>query len=47
MSARDAISAVADAVGVRRVYGEPLEREGVTASPAAMLIGGGGGGSAV
>jgi uncharacterized spore protein YtfJ len=35
-----------DAIGPRRVFGEPVEREGVTLVPAATVIGGGGGGSA-
>jgi uncharacterized spore protein YtfJ len=33
-----------DAIAVRRVYGEPIERDGVTVVPAAMVFGGGGGG---
>ena len=31
-------------VGVGRVFGEPIERDGVTLVPAATVIGGGGGG---
>ena len=34
-----------DAVTVKRVYGEPYEKDGVTVIPAAMVAGGGGGGS--
>lgn len=33
-----------DAVTVRRVYGEPIEREGATVISAARVAGGGGGG---
>jgi uncharacterized spore protein YtfJ len=33
-----------DAVSVRRVFGEPLERDGMTIFPAAVVAGGGGGG---
>jgi uncharacterized spore protein YtfJ len=34
-----------DAVTVRRVFGEPYEKDGVTVIPAASIFGGGGGGS--
>jgi uncharacterized spore protein YtfJ len=34
-----------DALAVRRVYGDPVERDGVTVIPVAALRGGGGGGS--
>jgi uncharacterized spore protein YtfJ len=33
-----------DAISVRRVYGDPVEQEGVTVIPAAKVGGGGGGG---
>jgi uncharacterized spore protein YtfJ len=33
-----------DAMAAKRVYGEPVEREGVTVIPAASVAGGGGGG---
>jgi uncharacterized spore protein YtfJ len=33
-----------DALSVRRVYGDPVERNGVTLVPAALVIGGTGGG---
>ena len=33
-----------DAINVRRVYGDPIEQEGVTVVPAATVGGGGGGG---
>ena len=35
---------VGDAVTVKRVFGEPYERDGVTIIPAALVLGGGGGG---
>jgi uncharacterized spore protein YtfJ len=34
-----------DALTVRRVYGDPYEKDGVTVIPAARVAGGGGGGS--
>ena len=33
-----------DAISIRRVYGEPVERDGVTIVPAATVVGGTGGG---
>jgi uncharacterized spore protein YtfJ len=39
------IEAARDAVSARRVFGDPVEREGVTLVPAATVLGGGGGGS--
>lgn len=33
-----------DAIAAKRVYGEPVERDGVTLVPAASVRGGGGGG---
>ena len=33
-----------DAITVKRVYGDPIETEGVTIVPAAKVMGGGGGG---
>jgi uncharacterized spore protein YtfJ len=38
------LSGARDAVTVRRVYGEPIERNGVTIVPAAAVRGWGGGG---
>ncbi|OLE38155.1 MAG: hypothetical protein AUG48_02545 [Actinobacteria bacterium 13_1_20CM_3_68_9] len=35
---------VRDALSVRQVFGEPVERDGVTVIPAATVIGGGGSG---
>jgi uncharacterized spore protein YtfJ len=33
-----------DAMSVKRVFGDPIESEGVTVVPVALVIGGGGGG---
>lgn len=38
------VSGVRDALSVKRVFGEPYERDGVTVIPAAAVGGGGGGG---
>jgi uncharacterized spore protein YtfJ len=45
MDFQEAISKAQDAITVRRVYGEPYERDGVVVIPAAEVRGGGGGGS--
>lgn len=39
------VTTAQDAITVRRVYGEPVERDGVTVIPAARVAGGGGGGN--
>ena len=44
MDLRELTNGVRDAWSARRVFGEPVERDGVTVIPAATLIGGGGGG---
>lgn len=41
---QEAIARARDAVSVKRVFGEPYERGGVTVIPAARIWGGGGGG---
>jgi uncharacterized spore protein YtfJ len=41
----EGIAKARDAITVKRVYGEPYERNGVTVIPAASVAGGGGGGS--
>jgi uncharacterized spore protein YtfJ len=41
---QDAMSKAQEAITVKRVYGEPYEREGVVVIPAAEIRGGGGGG---
>jgi uncharacterized spore protein YtfJ len=38
------LQGVRDAITARTVYGEPVERDGVTVIPAATVRGGGGGG---
>jgi uncharacterized spore protein YtfJ len=44
MDARELTKGVRDALSVRQVFGEPVERDGVTVIPAATVMGGGGGG---
>ncbi len=44
MDYAETIAKAQDAVTVRRVYGEPYERNGVTELPAAQVAGGGGAG---
>jgi uncharacterized spore protein YtfJ len=45
MDVQEAISKARDAMTVKRVYGDPYERNGVTVIPAAAVAGGAGGGS--
>lgn len=45
MTIRDLIPDVLGAADVHRVFGEPVERDGVTVVPVAAFRGGGGGGS--
>lgn len=45
MDVQETIAKARDAITVKRVYGEPYERDGVTVIPAAVVAGGGGGGS--
>ena len=47
MDSRELIKGVREALSVRQVFGEPVERDGVTVIPAATVIGGGGGGGGV
>ena len=44
MKTDDLLQGARDAITVRRVYGDAVERDGVTLVPAAFVIGGGGGG---
>jgi uncharacterized spore protein YtfJ len=44
MKVDDLLEGARDAITVRRVYGEPIELDGVTVVPAAAVRGGGGGG---
>lgn len=41
----EAIEAVRDAFTVKRVFGDPIEKDGLTVIPVAAVGGGGGGGS--
>lgn len=45
MDVQETIAKARDAITVKRVYGAPYEREGVTVIPAAAVGGGAGGGS--
>ena len=45
MNVDEMLQGARDAMAVSRVYGEPIERNGVTLIPAAAVMGGGGGGS--
>jgi uncharacterized spore protein YtfJ len=45
MDVQDILTSARDAVTVRRVFGEPYERDGITVIPAAAVAGGAGGGS--
>jgi uncharacterized spore protein YtfJ len=44
MRVDDLLEGARDAITAGRVYGEPIERDGVTVVPAAAVRGGGGGG---
>ena len=46
MTPDDILTRVGDQLGIRRVFGETIERDGVTVVPVAVSIGGGGGGTA-
>ena len=45
MKVTDVVNAAKDAITVKRVYGEPYEKDGLTVIPAAVVSGGGGGGT--
>jgi uncharacterized spore protein YtfJ len=45
MNIEETIGKARDAITVKRVYGDPFERDGVTVIPAAAVAGGGGGGT--
>jgi uncharacterized spore protein YtfJ len=45
MKVDEMLQGAQDALAVSRVYGEPIQRNGVTLIPAAEVLGGGGGGS--
>jgi uncharacterized spore protein YtfJ len=44
MKTLEAINEAKEVITVRRVYGEPIQEDGVTIIPAANVMGGGGGG---
>jgi uncharacterized spore protein YtfJ len=44
MNVQEVLSQSRDAMSVGRVFGEPIERNGVTIVPVAQVMGGGGGG---
>ena len=44
MDIMETISGARDAITVKRVYGDPYERNGIVVIPAAAVVGGGGGG---
>ena len=44
MGIEETIGQARDAITVRRVFGDPYEKDGVTFVPAARVMGGGGGG---
>jgi uncharacterized spore protein YtfJ len=45
MQVSEMIDSARDALNVRRVFGEPIEKDGITIIPAAKIGGGAGGGS--
>ena len=45
MTPEDLLTRAGDQLGVRRVFGEPVERDGLVVIPVAVAVGGGGGGS--
>src|SRR5256885_11734746 len=44
MNVQEILAKAQDSVSVQRVYGAPIERDGLTVIPAASVSGGGGGG---
>jgi hypothetical protein len=45
MTVDELLALAGDQLGVRRVFGEPIERDGVVVVPVAVVMGGGGGGT--
>lgn len=45
MTPEDLLTRPSDQLGVRRVFGEPIEHDGILVIPVAVAIGGGGGGT--
>ena len=45
MTPEEIVTRVGDQLGIRRVFGEPVESDGLVVIPVVVAIGGGGGGS--
>jgi uncharacterized spore protein YtfJ len=45
MNVDEMLTGARDAMTVKRVYGDPIERDGILVIPAAKVVGGGGGGA--
>jgi uncharacterized spore protein YtfJ len=45
MTPDEIVTRVGDQLGIRRVFGEPVERDGLVVIPVAVAVGGGGGGT--
>jgi uncharacterized spore protein YtfJ len=45
MTPDEIVTRVGDQLGIRRVFGEPIERDGLVVIPVAVAVGGGGGGA--
>jgi uncharacterized spore protein YtfJ len=45
MNIDEMLAGARDAMTVKRVYGDPIERDGIMVIPAAKVVGGGGGGA--
>ena len=45
MTPEEIVARIGDQLGIRRVFGEPVERDGIVVVPVAVAIGGGGGGT--
>jgi len=45
MKIDELVGTAQDAINVRKVFGEPIEKDGLTVIPAARVAGGGGGGT--
>jgi len=45
MNVDEMLAGARDAMTVKRVYGDPIERDGIMVIPAAKVAGGGGGGA--
>ncbi|HET9653864.1 MAG TPA: hypothetical protein VFP72_00790 [Kineosporiaceae bacterium] len=45
MTIEELLGRAGDTIGIRRVFGEPIERDGTVVVPVAVVMGGAGGGS--